>query len=147
MLQEYIAAMVGVRVGKYYQISNNFHVYTNILAKINLGLGAADFYIDQQTYKAKAIPIPLVDDPDSFDTDLRVFMLGKVAVLHSYRNSFFPNVAIPMFAAYAFWRDRRPEDAFLTLKRMPASCDWRIAGKAFFARRMVTEKSENGVTR
>jgi len=32
ILQEYIAAAIGVPVGSYFQFSNNFHAYTNILA-------------------------------------------------------------------------------------------------------------------
>ena len=144
VLQEYIAARIGVLVGKYFQVSNNYHVYTNVLDKIDLGLGSEDLYKGEVSENVR--PTPLVDDPDMFDVDLRLFMAGDDA---GFNNLFFKQVAVPMKRSYALWRAKRREEAVDTLTLMPPLSDWRVAAEAWFRRRMAKDeaKSEEGVAR
>lgn len=131
VLQEYIAARVGVLVGTYAQMSNNFHVYTDVLKRIDLWRGGGDLYKGETSANVRATP--LINDPEAFDSDLRQFMSGAVV---EYKNEFFPSVAYPMQRAYGLWRDRQYSAAQKMLFEMPPLCDWRVAAGAWFARRM-----------
>lgn len=143
ILLEYMAARIGVGVGKYYQVSNNCHIYTNVLGKIDLDLGPEDLY---QSTHLPAHTTPLVDDPDTFDLDLRLFMVGSDS---GFNNLFFKQVAVPMKRAYALWRAKRREEALDVLTMMPPLSDWKVASECWFKRRMVKgeAKSEEGVVR
>jgi hypothetical protein len=148
VLLEYMAARIGVSIGTYFQVSNNFHVYQNVLDKIDMGLGAEDLYQGKSSEVAQ--PTPLVTHPELFDFDLQLFFSGTPAESMLYTNTFFSTVAVPMKDAYAYWRAKDKTSAMVTvLERMPPFSDWRIAAERWFQRRMVkgTVKSEEGIGR
>jgi thymidylate synthase len=142
VLQEYIAARAHLEVGTYYQVSNNFHVYTNVLDKIDID------DVGEESYGG-SWATPLVSHPEVFDFDLRLFFSGTPASSGLYTNTFFPHIAIPMKEAYALWRAKKRTEALQRLAAMPAACDWRVASDAWMKRRMVKSetKSEEGVAR
>lgn len=135
MLQEYLAARIGVGVGKLYQLSNNYHAYTSVLSKVwPMGPDGIDRYV-----RGHATTIPLVRDPVEFDADLAVFFGegwgGEFTTLTQYANSFFSKVAVPMRVAYAHWRDRHYDVARAVVHAMCFS-DWKSAAEDWFARRV-----------
>lgn len=67
MLQEYLAARIGILVGQMTQFSNNWHVYDDALNKINAeaAVKASRTYPGIQS---------LVDHPESFDEELERFL-------------------------------------------------------------------------
>lgn len=129
VLQEYLAAGIGVPVGTLYQFSNNFHGYTNIFTKTTPpGPGYGDPYSVGQVS-----PLPIVTNFDEFDRDLREFMADPLGV-RNYANSFFKETAWKMYLAYDTWKtgDRgRANEIALTIEAM----DWRIACCDWFRRR------------
>ena len=122
ILQEYLAAHIGIPVGVYRQFSNNFHAYTEMPGYPSIDpvvIGEDDRYAS-----GEVAPFPLVQDPKCFDIELLRFMedpLGDTA----YEEPFFDFVASPM---YASWHDRKGKvnnGAFAA--KAIAATDWRLA--------------------
>ena len=106
-LQEYMAAGVGVPVGVYRQMSNNYHLYTDVL-----DLKKADQIIGESArtnyylFNSQAMQprFPLVSDFDSFYVDANTFVNDPWNNEANYDNSFFIGVALPM---YRVWKVRK----------------------------------------
>jgi len=85
MLQEYLAARIGVGVGTYYQVSNNYHAYVSELERLRQRAGGCSLeelpsvLTDEQyfTYQHN-----LVDDPGTFDREFTTLMIN-LDQLHS----------------------------------------------------------------
>jgi thymidylate synthase len=145
MLQEYLAARIGVGVGRYYQISNNWHYYVTAEKLMSLD-AAAD---------AALAPYPgtraLVDDPDSFDEELREFMLDPhhfgAYRTRPVRNGFLRDTAWPLWVANEE-RNKRDDpyryDHALAAARDVAAPDWRTAAVAWLERRRDKLKGGEG---
>jgi len=128
VLQEYLAARIGVGVGRYYQISNNFHAYQTALEKVGVPR------LEGSPYQDGSVEItPIVTHPEIFDSDLRGFFISADTV--TYSNGFFPDVAVPMLKAAKHWRAGDVIAAEQALCAMPAKSDWRVAGMAWLGRR------------
>ena len=129
VLQEYLAARVGVCVGRYYQISNNFHAYVPALEKVGTP------QIEGSPYRLGGVRCTsIVTIPEAFDDDLRTFFATE-ANLSPYRNEFFTNIAVPMLTAARCWRKGNVVEAEKALCDMPAWSDWRVACMAWLGRR------------
>lgn len=139
-LQEYLATMIGVSVGTYYQISNNFHVYTNILDKVKVGGPIHDPYAGIN-FQPKLTTYPLVGSPNHFDRDLEQFLMDPEGPQFEYKNSFFSFIAAPMYRAHACQRLKHWNGAFEALTQMPNSNDWYRAAYDWIARRQ--ERANN----
>ena len=134
MLQEYMAASVGVPVGRYSQLSNNLHLYTDKFPLEDMSALIND--IVQHTYHSlDARPTPLISMPGeigNFNQDLHEFfqaydLNGLVAALNDefYSSFFFCNVVRPMGLA---WLHRKNSlIAAEDLEMMPYNSDWRLA--------------------
>ena len=87
VLQEYLAARIGVLVGHMYQFSNNYHGYTaHIPAHVPL----------IRTYPE---PLPMVAQQETWDADLAEFLWDPEADLRHLSNKWFCEVAQPMWQA------------------------------------------------
>jgi thymidylate synthase len=142
VLQEYLAARIGVGVGCYYQIANNFHVYTahTPLLRAQRALRGGDPYLE-------GLPAAkIVTDPDRFDADLGMFFDIGTVFRHNrseYANPFFVNVAQPLFWAYRDWRAGNRPLAIAQVSQMP-ECDWKVATLNWMERRLNKGKTANG---
>jgi thymidylate synthase len=128
MIQEYVASMVGIKMGVYNQISDSFHVYTDNpqWEKLkNLPMEINDPYL-----KGTAKPYSLIEEPSSFDIELQLFLNGEEQM--GWDNSFFPEVAIPMFEIW--YEHKESKRGFQYLDDIKAS-DWRLACEQWLARR------------
>jgi thymidylate synthase len=131
MLQEYIAGMLGKEVGVYYQISVNFHVYLETFEKFKDMKGISE--MDEYTMH-DIKPYPLITQPAYFDNDLQVFMDGDYK-LPLFHNSFFNDVALPVFNAWQQHKNKKSHAAIETLDSCLAE-DWRIACTNWIKRRI-----------
>jgi thymidylate synthase len=139
MLQEYIAACVGVEVGWYEQISTNFHAYKDTWTKVWPHAPHDDAYLSD------AIIHELVTNPSTFLMDCIYFMAQfqqSRAVLPAMTthlgNRFFHAVAGPMSVAYHTYRTVGPARAHTFLQdslNRHGPVDWIMAGAAWMARR------------
>ena len=163
ILQEYLAAKLGVGIGSLYQVSNNFHAYTEIFEKLEtlriLYTTVHNIHRDEYTDE-RVVPTTLINDPILFDQELHHFFKWHDARLafpkedeqeidthymQSWKNSIFPRVAIPMVKAYMIFRkDKDDLDKFEYIDRelgwkrgssLPRVPDWLYAARAWMERR------------
>lgn len=132
MLQEYMAAKIGVRLGHYWQVSTNFHSYVNTLEKhkdlINLE--------PTSPYHYGVEPYPMVNvDIRTWEEDLEVFMAAGDQIM-GYRDSFFKKVAVPMLKAHNFYKEKKYQMAINVLENECVAADWSRAGVEWIQRRM-----------
>jgi thymidylate synthase len=139
VLQEYLAARLGVEVGLYHHFTNNLHVYKDrkdwrpeeLLAEY----AAPDD--DPRRYK-DLTTVSLVHDPDTFEAELPAIVHNNDGRPRPHRLSyverFFRTVAQPMFDAYHAHKDKNHETAMRFVDEVAAD-DWRIAATEWLERR------------
>lgn len=118
VLLEYMASCIDVKVGRYEQISINWHGYVSTLEPIAdlVDVAAEPYNREKQMLtpydgESGIKPYKLMRVPkDTWDQDLHMFLdEGNNAL--GYRDPFFRNVALPML------------DAHETFKSVPQSCE------------------------
>lgn len=127
MLQEYMAARLGIAVGYYWQVSNNFHAYTSVLKDIELTKGQKDY-----PYECLVKPYALMSAPDYFDSDLFNFFMDSESAV--YDNTMFHEVALPILRSHQSYKRGHIGLAFEYLRYCQAE-DWRLACEEWLQRR------------
>lgn len=145
VLQEWMAAAIGVDVGYYVQQSNNFHVYTdNPTWKKFLELGGhlEDGHVFNPYMQAGISFEPMATGPAEARAVMRdcekmeARVAGGLSLLGGdYESHWFQNIIWPMVDGYLLWKDKRPEEAIAALDRVKA-LDWRMACQAWVMRRL-----------
>lgn len=148
-LQEYLAARIGVRVGAYYQISNNFHAYTSEIANLQARADKImqteqDQILDVAVDLAWALrderrvsSVPLVSDPDRFDLEIR----GALMMYENYSegmgtasNRWVSGTLWPALRAHRLWKTAQKHSA-VNMAETIESEDWRAACVEWMQRR------------
>lgn len=145
MLQEYMAAAIGVGVGTYYQVSNNYHAYQDVYDKCSDPDKTIHFH-DPYSTDRDVRPWPLVHVPSSFLHETEI-MLTTVETLgedlpdkiiyeqvRKLENEFLWRTAWPMMMAHMFWKLRVEAVTRNWLNQIQAS-DWRLAATRWIERR------------
>lgn len=151
VLQEFLAAAIGVPVGRYFQVSNNFHGYVATMGKAALNWqwgmgpsfpGARDLQPLPDPYEAGTVlPTPMWDasfNLQEWDVDLEMFMEDPARV--GIRSRFLRKVACPMVMAHRAWRKEGTAAAREVLQQMPEHCDWRAGAEVWLANRDEAEE-------
>lgn len=147
IMGEVVAGLAGMRLGRYTQVSNNFHVYLRDLAKMPEALGE-DAYASG-TIEVQPIcghyddPLEITDAATRVMRDCTAFCQtvsadGEQDYLYQFAQSdWFRNTVIPMQQAHDLWREGRREDAinWLMIDDRQRS-DWLRAGLEWMQRRM-----------
>lgn len=136
-LQEYVAAHLGVGVGKYNQFTNNLHVYINT----NSGWDPQKYLAETKQRTMRSLPqiaygegalspeqnwfLPLVHHPETFDKELPRFINNYNEL---WEEPFLENVARPMCRAFDYHKERNYDAALSTIDFVQ-SVDWRIAAR------------------
>ena len=157
ILQEYIAAHLGVEVGVYNQVTNNLHVYTNNwkpeewLRSDWLRTPVVNSDIESNIYYSYAEPklCPLVKDPKVFDEEVWDFVQLNYPKEGTnpevwidnlredlYDDQFLSCVAKPMMLAYHSHKLGNHGAAGFYLREIEAD-DWRIAATNWIERRLA----------
>jgi len=135
ILQEVMAAWIGVPMGSYWQVSTNFHGYENTLAKH----GSVTHHCPgHDPYSmGEVIAIPIVNTPiDEWFQDLEMFMDVGPAI--GLRDKFFKKTAVPMLQSWDAWKDRESPDYAQRAMRHAENIqapDWRRACCEWIERR------------
>jgi hypothetical protein len=140
VLQEYLAAKIGVAPGRLFQLSNNYHAYVDELGRIAKRAGTdlgGEAMLDDRYYTDTAEPHQLVDSPATFDAELgellRLMEHGDCrAISH---NGFLARTALVMAMAHRRWRDGKKQEALLAAQKIAAP-DWRMACTEWMERRL-----------
>lgn len=128
-LQEYIAAALGARVGTYYQISNNFHVYLDVLDQIRSRLGDDTLYV---TSYNTSLPEPVVHDAGTFLDDAARLLDGELYT--SGENPWLVTTARRVMTAHEYYRIGDYDAALAEAARVE-SVDWGVACYEWIQRR------------
>jgi thymidylate synthase len=146
MLQEFVAAWIGCPVGRYWQISSNYHAYVDVFKKLLPVLAEDDAWSRPLWYdRLNMVPKPLVSTPmHIWEQDLHRFlselaqlirgMRSRFELEPNYQDPFFIHVAHPMVAAYAAHKQQRKDEALAHTGRMRAN-DWALACTMWLERR------------
>ncbi len=141
MLQEYLAAKVGVPVGRYWQISNNWHCYEDTFPLISHLHDATRTARDQNPYLDME-PFPMVTkDIEVWEQDLAIFMDEGPVI--GFRDRFFRQVVAPIHHAWIALNEKDNPNRFTTATEIMAQCkaeDWRLACNAYIQRREFNVK-------
>ncbi len=144
MFQEYMAGRLGVAVGRYWQVSGNYHAYTKIWDELRMRtdepseLGMVDHYVDN--YPQRARVVPLVVDPVFIDNDILAFMDAtngqNVVPTDSGNNPFFEQVLYPLDDIWTLWRCKDRARAMVEIHKLDQSIDWVLACRLWMERRI-----------
>jgi hypothetical protein len=133
LLQELIAGLIGCEVGKYWQVSNNMHLYLERHEKLMNQLADRAFpsVITDPYQEGLVTPTPLLpkENPWTFLKELSIF-LDEGLVL-GITDPFLRKVAFPMLQASTVLRTIPAPDKYGLatgfLEQMPNKSDWRYA--------------------
>jgi len=141
MLQEYIAAMLNVPVGRYTQLSDSFHVYPDRpdwerLKNIPL-------FVNDPYELGYCQPMKLVDNPETFEMDVDELLCRMSTAIHEDKelpwdkhcsNNFLNFTAVPMFNVLRAHRHKQTYGAHHMTNSICAT-DWRYAVREWLERR------------
>lgn len=144
-LQEYLAAGVGVPVGRLYQVSNNYHAYEATLEPLVSAVQGNLLLLIDDRYDTWLAPVPLVElAADTaralreLDEDLTIFFDEPAAP--GLRTAFLRQVACPMVLAHQAYRRKQDPMRFAIALEVMDQCragDWRVAGREWLMRREI----------
>lgn len=142
ILQEYIAAHIGVEVGRYNHFTNNLHVYEwNWKPGEWLADETRGYYVHEYS------TFPLIRDPEIFDLELPLVVNhfdGNTKTnqrIDGLVEPFFRNVAAPMLRAFQLYKHGELETA-LRMCRLVQADDWRVAAEGWIKRRIERVQSK-----
>lgn len=134
MLQEYVAAHLGIRPGTYTQVSNSFHVYTygpggkvfrNVVEGFDTGFNPYEFVSNTVTMSHLDMP--------AFEHDLKQFFnlydnygLKEIGEVTYWKSKYFNRLVLPMLCTYLLHKSNGPIEASKFAKHIEAD-DWRMA--------------------
>jgi thymidylate synthase len=156
ILQEFLAAWIGVPMGRYYHVTNNLHLYTaRHEALMNLFAERAFPDMDLNEYDpyakrlVKATPLIPRGDVALFDRDNKMFIdnMGTCLGMEDY---FIKKIAGPMLSAiYAYKHNDAPERFNEARRKFPEATpfDWIVAGLQWINRQEAkwNEKMQKGI--
>lgn len=140
MLQEYMALAVGVSVGRYFQMSNNYHAYIerpDVARLTPAALGMEPKAEHAVNYSLFATP----GERAAFDADCRDFFNGLND--DGFRTAYFNRVVEPMRAAHQLYKGGDVERAIKSLSESPY--DWHLAARDWLARRAAKQAAKTEV--
>ena len=153
VLQEYLAARLGLGIGTLYQISNNFHAYLNVYTPLYEELKRMWPInpLNEYAVGSNIKPFPLfADDADVRDwhQDLSLFLDSPHA--YGWNTVFFSQVVQPLFGAWACYEQIKDPERFFKAAECVARCaavDWKIAAASWLSRREERTKTKEQLQR
>jgi len=146
VLQEYLAARIGVGVGLMYQLSNNYHVYETELERLRgrahrlrYDLSLEEALRDQRYDDPHVEPKPMFESPELIDADVALLCRrvedDQIYEVGGYANPWFEHTAELALLAHRYHKlgQQRTAHALATRISDPA---WSIACAEWIRRRM-----------
>lgn len=131
VLQEYMASQIGIGIGLYYQVANNFHIYTD---RPDVNTLLEGVYVADDRYRNAKLNVvrrlPMFQLPEVADDELHQFMSDPVAT-RSYHNNAF-KVGNVMARAHFMYKDGHLPEAIHFLAHI--DIDWCVAGREWLER-------------
>ncbi len=149
IMQEYVASMIGIKMGSYWQVSTNLHLYEHHIKMFRDRItGDEEITIDVNYayHLGAAIELypptqPLIEYPDNFDEDLEETMSWIDGINRNEEyydgnlsNPFLRDTVLPMALAHHLYKNKEIDNALIAIKEVIAP-DWRKAGEEWLLRR------------
>lgn len=132
VLQEVMAAWIGVSIGSYWQISTNFHAYDTTYEKLVPLISKSPGFTDYELEKTS--PYPIVNGPiDVWFKELQMFVEEGPVI--GFTDRFFTRVVFPMQRSWIAWKNKLPLVAHAHAQEIAAG-DWRKACVEWLDRRI-----------
>lgn len=169
ILQEYMAARIGVEVGTYTQFTNNLHTYLDHGERTKMVEGqieelwrpwawlkeyaepnnSSTWYERREEVSADPTTVPLVQDPEAFEEELPRFVdrfSEATDVEWGWVEPFLQDVAQPMLIAFNYYKAKMVDTAIVYCKQIKAA-DWRTTAEMWLRKRTRKEvKSGKGTS-
>jgi hypothetical protein len=132
-MMEVVAGLAGMRMGRYYQVSNNFHAYSNILGKLEMAKSSPDLYRTRGF-----TPAPIVAGNEtvaSFLSDCVLATMYPERTGDSYCQ-WMRHTWDPMRRAHELFKEGA-RSAALSMTTQIDSQDWREACEGWITRRLA----------
>ncbi len=142
ILQEVVAASVGLPVGVYRQISNNLHLYTDLYNAgeyLNVPPAAEEYNL-YALDKVRSIPLMMNSNYKLFLAECDRFCSDPFKEGVPYTNSFFSRVAHPMAMVSRVRKNK--QGVGRTFAESIRASDWREAAHAWINRREAAKKNK-----
>ncbi len=127
VLQEVMAAGIGVEIGTLYQLSNNWHGYVDVMEKQR-----AQFRVNHYE-NGSVVTVPMVGHYETFFAECENFCRGGTT--ERYTNDFFLATALPMIEIHKMYRGLGARAAYNSCHNIFAP-DWRFACAAWLRKRI-----------
>lgn len=142
VLLEYMAARVGVPMGRYFQFTNNLHLYTAVatpeyVQRLANSLPSNDYA--QRGVVANEL-FPYGTDDELFDKALVCWLDGQTEMGDVTGYFAIDKIAEPMRQAWAAFK-RKDREAALQFARSIVADDWRVACVEWLERRYAKKDS------
>lgn len=148
MIQEYVAAHLGLPLGNYTHVSNSYHVYTDgaggavwdrIKDNYDGDVNIYDNLVHNMTYM-------LLHDMGEFEHDIRQFFnvydrfgIDELGELRYWQSQYFNQLIMPVFCIYLIHKQHGPEQALKYVYTIQAD-DWKLACQDWLTNRMEARK-------
>lgn len=146
VLQEYLAAMIGVPMGYYWQVANNYHAYLSTLDKapVEWPWGVSKVHPTagqpiQDPYGRNVVrPMDMFSGQSEKEIleDINMFFEDPARI--GIRSPFLRKVACPMVMAHRAFKANKKTgilDASEILEQIPADNDWRVGATLWLTNR------------
>lgn len=132
MLQEYMAAKIGVSLGHYWQVSTNFHSYMDTLKKHSALLleKPSSPYHTGEVEPFRMVNVSILD----WESQLEVFMQEGDRAM-GYTDPFFKRVAVPLLQSHRAFKQKDFAKAIALAEGCMAK-DWSRATVEWLGRRI-----------
>jgi len=144
VLQEYVAGMLEVSVGRYWQVSDNFHAYTITLKPVEHLADLADPYKAEPRcpyWFDQVQPYPMVNNPRLWMADLYKFMENPDSE-GGYENPFFYQVVRPLYFAHRLYKEKGPLLHAIRIAEECRASDWKKAAIEWLKRRQAKKEAQ-----
>lgn len=169
LLHEYLAHYLELPLGKYFQISDCMHVYTEfpVYTKAAPGIldGSRKIRTDYVDGLVTTSPMFMGDaSKEDFDADVKFLLDSHAGVVEinskvglpeledeKYRTDFFRKVVLPMMRSWKIWKEtKNPAEAMAPLQGLvvdnPQPYDWHLAGYEWLQRRAENQAKKGAAS-
>lgn len=153
ILHEYMAALTGYPQGRYFQVSDSWHMYTETSAKFFRSDGSWEgdpYALQAPHHPALNIPLfeyeyapalPFSELRNLWGRDLAKFISlaalpELTGIIAPFQFLFFNGVAAPMLSAFNAWKSGDIHTAMDIIRKRMVWCDWKIACTNWLGRRL-----------
>lgn len=152
ILQEFMAAGIGVPMGRYWQISNNMHLYLEeheelmkVMASKAFPSKQAEFHDPYTCGVVKHYPLVPSGNVVDFERDNQMVLEIGGCVL-GMSSQFIRKIVAPMLQAIRVYKQYEGHEKYylslVELESMPKDSDWYLAGKNWITKRQEKWKKK-----